>query len=455
MIYHFLGHFHPLLVHIPIGVLLLAFILEFFVIKKNAVYSFIIEITLLIGCIAGILSALLGWFLSDSGEYDVALLTRHQWLGISLCCTTFFLWGLKKFARPEAMISRAYSPLFFVTMLLLLLTGHFGGSLTHGEDYLSFQAMQLEEKKSAAAPVQKQIQFTQITPDLTVYNSLVNPIFTSKCTSCHNEKKKKGNFQLHTFELLLKGGKSGKKMIADSVENSELVRRMLLDKNEEKHMPPKGKRQLTKAEIDLIYWWIQNGASPEKKLIAVKTNDTIKAFFANQESVIKPALHLQNVKEANPADLLPFEKIHWLVKPVSKGSPFLEVNAINVPSLNDTYTTLLLKIAPQVAWLQLADTKITDAGMADIAKCPNVLKLNLKNTGITNASLQSINQLKQLEYLNIVGTGIDDIGLLQLNVNKSLKKLFCWDSKITKEGVARFKALNPSVEIDFFNQFLN
>ena len=302
--------------------------------------------------------------------------------------------------------------------------------------------------------VKKKVQLNELTPDLTVYKNLVNPIYDAKCISCHNDKKKKGNFQMHTYELLLKGGKSGKKIAQEGVKNSELLRRMLLDKNEDKHMPPKGKRQLTQDEINLIYWWVQTGASPEMKISAVKTNDTIKAFFANQEPSEKPALHLQNVNEAALADLAPFKKIHLQVSPISKGNPFLEVNAVNIPSLNDTHIAMLLKVAPQVAWLMLGDTKITNAGMPAIGKCSNVVKLNLQNTVVTNESIAFINQLKQLEYLNIVGTGIDNAGLFQLTVNKSLKKIFCWNSKITKEGVGRFKELNPLIEIDFFTNNL-
>ncbi len=91
--------------------------------------------------------------------------------------------------------------------------------------------------------------------------------------------------------------------------------------------------------------------------------------------------------------------------------------------------------------------------MPAIGKCSNIVKLNLQNTIITNSSIVSINLLTQLEYLNIAGTGITDEGLFQLKVNKSLKKIFCWNAKITKDGVMRFKKLHPFIEIDFFLKY--
>ncbi len=451
--YQFLGRFHPLLVHIPIGVLLLAFLMEYFIFKKKAAFSFAIEVTLLIGYISAIVAAILGWLLSFSGEYDVTLLNKHQWWGISLCFVSFFLWGFKKYASQKPYFEKLYKPLFFLTILLLLVTGHFGGSLTHGEDFLSYQSILQEDGKKTPDSLLKKIQFNNLTPSLTVYKDLGNPIFETKCISCHNSKKKKGDYQMQTYDFLLKGGKSGKKIVQASVVDGELIKRMLLDKNEDKHMPPKGKGQLTQSEINLIYWWFYNGASPEIKILDVKTNDTIKTFLSNQGPEKKPALNLKKVKEANLVDLASFKTINWQVSPISKGSPFLEVNAGNVPEFSNTHQSLLLKIAPQVAWLILGNTKITDAGMPAIGKCSNIVKLNLQNTIITNSSIVSINLLTQLEYLNIAGTGITDEGLFQLKVNKSLKKIFCWNAKITKDGVMRFKKLHPFIEIDFFLKY--
>jgi hypothetical protein len=75
--------------------------------------------------------------------------------------------------------------------------------------------------------------------------------------------------------------------------------------------------------------------------------------------------------------------------------------------------------------------------------------LNIKNTAITNASISLIGQFNKLEYLNIVGTKIDDAGLLGLTPSVTLKKIFCWQSGITENGVMVFQKKYPSIQIEF------
>ena len=450
MIFNYFGHFHPVVVHIPIGVLLVAFILEYSSVKKKASYFLAVEITLLIAAVSSLLAALLGWFLSYSGEYDNALLTRHKWLGVSLCLASGILWGIKKYARYQKIFGKLYSPLFFLTILLLLLTGHYGGSLTHGEDYLSFQSFMKSERQPSALKLKGPLQLSNITADLTIYDKLVNPILSEKCLQCHNEKKKKGDFQLNTYAYLMAGGKTSRKSGSNSLQNSEVVNRILLDKEDDKHMPPRGKHPLTKAEIDLICWWYKNGASADEKILAVKNNDTVKAFLSNQDPEKTPALSLKQVPAANPADVAKLEAMHWLIKPIYKGSPFLELSAVNAPALTDSDLVMLGRVSLQVVWLMLGETNISDAGMAAIVKMPNLIKLNLQKTSITDASVNYLNQLKALEYLNISGTAVSDVGLHQFKASKSLKKLFCWNTRITENGIKAFKEKNPSVQIEFF-----
>jgi len=97
----------------------------------------------------------------------------------------------------------------------------------------------------------------------------------------------------------------------------------------------------------------------------------------------------------------------------------------------------------------LADTKITDAGFESLKSCANITRLNLKNTAITNASIPWIAQFSKLEYLNMVGTKIDDAGLLGLAPSATLKKIFCWQSGITANGVMAFQKKYPNIDIDF------
>src|SRR5438045_8511352 len=81
----FFGHFHVALVHLPIGILLLACVFQW--LERRPKFSSLhaaTSIALLIGMICAILSALTGYLLSFSGDSDEGLVITLQWFGISV-----------------------------------------------------------------------------------------------------------------------------------------------------------------------------------------------------------------------------------------------------------------------------------------------------------------------------------------------------------------------------------
>jgi hypothetical protein len=79
----------------------------------------------------------------------------------------------------------------------------------------------------------------------------------------------------------LKGGKHGAIIKANDPANSELIKRLLLPEEDEHHMPPKGKTPLTEQEIALLHWWIQQGASFNKKVAQLKPDEKVKPLLAS------------------------------------------------------------------------------------------------------------------------------------------------------------------------------
>ena len=143
----FLGRFHPLLVHLPIGFLLLAAILELlsriFKSKFNNLDS-AISISLFCGGLGAIGSAILGYLLSDGGGYEANTLFWHKWLGISLGFLSFIGWAVKvgyiKFLQGSSSLIAG------TLVIIVSITGHLGGNLTHGSDYLFVYAPQIIQK---------------------------------------------------------------------------------------------------------------------------------------------------------------------------------------------------------------------------------------------------------------------------------------------------------------------
>jgi len=444
MIINFLGHLHPVFVHLPIGFLAIAYVIQYFF-KSSIEKSGLIDFVLAAGIVSSLLAAFFGWMLSLSGGYEENLLDWHRYTAIAVCIVSIALLAYKRYKKEEYS-TPFYHAGFHLMMLALLLAGHFGGEMTHGEGYLFSAATDTE---TGVVVEKREKEKLTAASTVSVYDGIVEPVLAQKCMQCHNEKKKKGDFQLHTIEALMKGGKNGKAIVAGDPDHSEFIRRILLDKGDEKHMPPKGKSQLTKPELDILSWWVLHGVSTTQAVKEVSTNDTIRKFLSDAEKQSSGPTALDTIAPADASSIAALKKINVAVVPLSSATHFLELNMVNAPSFQDKDAPLLQKISPQVMWLVLADTKITDAGLEALKSCANITKLNLKNTSITNASISLIGQFKKLEYLNIVGTKIDDAGLLNLTPAPSLKKIFCWRSDITTNGVMAFQQKYPNIAIDF------
>lgn len=443
MIIEFLGHLHPVFVHLPIGFLILAYLLQyFFKIKEGK--SKLIDFVLLLGVASSLLAAFLGWMLSLSGGYEEKLLNWHRWTAILVCVFSIFLLAYK-WLKKDGYATILYHFMFQLMILTLLLAGHFGGEMTHGEGYL----FSIESSNKNVINKKSVILKPADTSSLAIYAGLVEPVLSKKCMQCHNEKKKKGDFQMHNFEALMKGGKNGKEIIPGDLDHSELIKRIMLNKEDDKHMPPKGKTQFTNNELDLLNWWVLHGVSNSQKINEVATNDTIKRFLVSDQKESGMNVMLEKIVAADSAAMIELKKINVAIVPIAAGTNFIEVNMVNASSFSDKNAMLLEKLAPQIMWLILSDSKISDEGLNLLKQCANATKLNLKNTAITNASVPKIGTLKKLEYLNIVGTKINDEGLLELIPSESLRKIYCWNTGITENGIQRFQKKYPKIEIDF------
>ncbi len=457
----FFGRFHPLVVHMPIGFLIIGFLLEIYSRRnKNFNWSGAIEFTLLLSAISAVLSCIMGWLLSLSGDYDSGALNIHKWMGIILAIFSIIIYFLKIKSKfiPISISNRFYMPGFITAMILLTVTGHFGGNLTHGSDYLTMY-MPAPIKKLTGASAKNNMLAVELPKDpkqVLAYKHIIEPVLQQKCYSCHNNEKQKGNLRMDLTDLLLKGGKHGKVLVSGQADKSEIYKRVVLPAENDEHMPPKGKVPLSDEEITLLKWWIDQGADFNKKVLDIPAEENIKKTLAiytggEQSNTVKKESEVfkNKVAEADKKMVKDLQKSGVIITPIANGDHFLEVSFVNLAGKADELAPKLVSLEKQIVWLKLGFTNISDRQMSNISNLKNVVKLGLEHTNITDAGLKGIKNLKYLEYLNLYGTKVTDEGLKELASLKNLQNLYVWQTGVTEKGVLELKKKLPKLEVDF------
>lgn len=241
------GRLHPMVLHLPIGVLFVIIATETIALVKrdpsqpHTPWPLRRTLATLLALTA-LFTALTGWFLAGDTTGDTVQL--HRWLGIAFAALTPALLLFTLRSAP-----RAYLATLGLTAALSLPVGHFGATLTHGEGFLT-------------APLRAATSHETLTVaiDNPSYTDHIAPIFATHCYSCHGQTKQKGSLAMHTPEDLTFGGESAPAIVPGNAKASEIAFRMGLPANDDMRMPPESKPQPTQAEIQTVINWINNGA---------------------------------------------------------------------------------------------------------------------------------------------------------------------------------------------------
>ncbi|TAE31665.1 MAG: ribonuclease inhibitor [Cytophagales bacterium] len=466
----FFGHFHPLIVHLPIGFLLIAGVLELGRrMGRITVSNSAISAVLFWSAVSATVACVFGYLLSLGGGYDTEILEEHQWQGIGVAAFAWVAWFMKsdRFADRIPLSSILYVPALVVSIVLLMVAGHHGGSLTHGSDYLT-QYTPEPFRTLAGIPPRKENESTIATPiadinNALVYNQVVNPILQARCVQCHNAEKSKGDLRFDTPQMIQKGGEGGPVFVAGKGVDSEMVKRCLLPLEDDEHMPPKGKTQLTDSQVAILSWWIDQGASFDKKVSDLAVTDAVRPALAelgggpatggSKPGVAatgpapEPEVLKMKVSAANATAVEAARKTGLLVMPLSKEQNQLEVSAVNAKTFSDADAATLPALSEQLVWLKLSNTSVGDGTLAQVAKLKNLHKLHLEGTKITDSGLKNLKGLQNLAYLNLYGTAISDAGLVELAGLKNLRTLYLWQTKVSPAGVEQLKKAMPQLEI--------
>jgi uncharacterized membrane protein len=311
----FVGRFHPILLHLPIGSLIFLAMLEVLCMGRRgeAKHGSTALLALFVGAAGSVLAVIAGIMLSREGGYTGGNFSLHQTMGIIGTAGVLLALVIRLMAMGQGNweLLHAYRALFFLSFGIMSLGAHFGGNMSHGSKFMTEKAPEpiksqmiamekwmlsfvekpkpekSEEKAPPAptAPEPPKVVETPLTPtspsaptpppapaagEKLVFANLIQPIFAAKCNKCHGEEKQKGDLRLDTYEATMAGGSESaekKNNIVPGKPADSLSYQLVISaEDEDMHMPPEGKDQLTQEEIAIFKWWIEQGASASQKL---------------------------------------------------------------------------------------------------------------------------------------------------------------------------------------------
>lgn len=414
------GRSHPLILHFPIVFLILTSINLIF---KDLLQKISIKwISLITANFTG-LTVLAGLILSQQ-DYEGSLLDWHKWTGILI-----YLISIGVYFLPKNTI---YFPKIIGIFLLIgiIMTGHFGAELTHGENFLTGP---LVSSKNQEISENKEV----------VFNEIIQPILENKCVECHRDGKTKGDLRLDNLEGIQKGGKTGSFFLAGNIGQSLFLNRIHLGIEEKEHMPPKNKSQLTKEEIEILELWVKAGGSFTEKFSDLPENHPLISF--------KPKLVSKkyNFVAANQQDVEDLNNFFRKVRPLFPGSPALEVSyygssSFDIKSLND-----LVKVKENIIKINLNRMPLSGTDLNLFTKFQHLEELQLNFTNISGEQIKNFKNIPNLKRLAITGNPIKKEDIKFLAELKQIKELYFWQPNWEGAWREELQKQLPKVEIDF------
>jgi hypothetical protein len=316
--------------------------------------------------------------------------------------------------------------------VLLVLAGHFGAALTHGEDFL-------------LAPLQLTSEEPLSLADAEVFKDLVQPIFESKCVACHQEGKIKGELRLDLLTGIQKGGKSGALFVAGKPELSLLIQRIHLPLEEEEHMPPKNKLQLTEEELEILSLWVSSGGGFDQKVMDLPQEDPLFQLVSARFSAKKS----YTFSAADPDDIADLTTFFRKVRPIFPGSPALEVAYYGSSAFDANSLAELNVVRDQVVKLNLNRMPLLKVDLSLLADFQNLESLSLNFTSVSGAQLKSLINLPKLEVLAISGNTLDEEGIKALVEMPQLKRLYLWQTGLKEQQKNQLSKALSTTQLDF------
>lgn len=431
------GRLHPLLLHFPIVLLLLSFF-TIWIPAKDETNRQWLDLLRLIAALSAVFTAIFGMLLSheDAGEGNLLLL--HKRGGVIVAILGYLFYSYYDFLAKHTLFSKIFT---IVAAMVIIVTGHWGAGLTHGEDYV-------------LAPVRNNQRTLAAPEKALIFSDVILPILESKCTGCHGKSKQKGELLLESLEGVLAGGKTGPLFIPGQPDTSLLITRLHLPTDHKKHMPPASRPQLTEAEEALLYAWIRSGATSDSLLFSLPEQDTFRILATGYLQPAGPATPVYDFKAADEKKIVALNNNYRVITPLGKNVPALSVNLYGKTVYNSKALEELLPLKQQVVELNLSRLPVKDEDLKHIQQFSNLEKLILNYTDVTAQGMEQLGNLNKLRELALSGTAVTAASLEKVLSLPELKSVFIWDTPIDSAQIQplRNRFRNIHIETGYTNE---
>lgn len=436
----FVGRMHPILVHFPIALVMLAAAVELVrSLRRQRGLSAATPLLVQVAAASGVVAAVTGWLIAanERGGDDSPELFGHRWLGtVAAVLLVALAWRVSAVAarRPDGAAVGLGLGLGSVRLQTVALAGlvgfasHLGGEMVYGKGYLIEGLARSVQPDPPAA--ETTVVAASLSPNEALFRDTIEPILSARCEECHGNSKRKGGLQLVPIAKAFPVDREDWVIEPGDVSASLVVHRIELPRDDPDAMPPEGD-PLTPEQVSAIKAWIAGGAEYPKDepaqvaLPAAPAGDGVAR--AVEAAPVDPV--------AVAAAMAAIAARGAIVQPLFAGSPLVEVNAsLASPAWTDAELAMLEPLAGVLVTLNLARSDVTDAGVAALPAMPQLSNLRLDGTAVGDAAAKSMSANPRLEAINLVSTAVGDEGLAALAANPGIQRIYVWKSKVTAAG---------------------
>lgn len=436
VLWRFLGRLHPMVVHFPLALIIVAAGLEslwFF--RKGRGVSRTAMTCLVIGATAAVLAAWLGWLNAahePRGQSVALTLALHRWIGIAaagVACLALSFTLPARFHQRWAVHGYRWS--LIIAAALVSIGGFFGGELVHGRGYLVAVFRAPTAAPRPLPPVEVRDDAVGVAP--INFAKQIRPIFAERCSDCHVPERRRGDLVLIPISAAFARPPTEWVIQPGHPDRSPMLMRLSLPADDPDRMPRDGD-PLSDTQIALIARWIAQGAS----FVDASPDPPRPA---------RPALDAAALQARSRA-MAAIQDRGGIAVALADDRLDVAVNfSVAEPAVTDGDLALLRGLEPCLTRLDLSRTAVTDGALRQLVSFAALQRVRLDQTAITDAGVEILSALDGIVWLNLVGTSVTDACIDAIARMADLEQVYLWQTGVTPLGVSTLQQLRPDLEV--------